>query len=81
MHFWICSPVGPMCCYYCSQITSLTIFHHYVQNTSCLIDDAVMIAHNVRMLEFPQKIHLSYQLNFLSFAHTTVGYLLPNKHL
>ena len=45
------------------------------------VNDAVVIADNVRMSELPQQVHFLHQQLLLFLAHTAITHLLPHIHL
>lgn len=44
--------------YHRTQVTPLTVLHHYVQLGCSLVDNAVIVADNVGVAELPQNVHL-----------------------
>ena len=61
------------------KITSWAIFHDDVDLGLLLLDDAVIVPHNVWMPELPQDVDLCHQQVLLLLTHLTIIQHLPHE--
>ena len=65
--------------YVSGKITSWAIFHDDVDLGLLLLDDAVIVSHNVWMPELAQDVDLCHQQVLLLLAHLTIIQHLPHE--
>lgn len=63
------------------QIATFTVLHDDVQHGITAVYNAVVVPHNVWVLEFPQEVDLWDQHLFLTLSHGAIIELLPHKNL
>lgn len=60
------------------EVAAFAVLHNDVQCGVGPVYDAVIISHNVWMLQFTQEIDLGHQHLLLALSHCAVVQLLPN---
>ena len=62
------------------EVAAVTELHDDVDFGSLLVDYAVVVLHDVRVVQLPQDVHFRHDLLLLLLAHDSVVELLPHEH-
>lgn len=63
-----------------TQITPCTVLHYDIDCRILLIHDAIVVLHNVWMVQRFQQIHLCDELLFLATVHRAITHFFPHQH-
>lgn len=59
----------------------LAVLHYDIQCRMVSVNDAVVVAYNMRMSQFTKQVHLLHQQLLLLLTHPSIVHLLPYIHL
>lgn len=62
------------------EVAAVAELHDDVDFGSLLVDYAVVVLHDVRVVQLPQDVHFRHDLLLLLLAHDSVVELLPHEH-
>ena len=63
-----------------TEVSTLTILHHYVEFQTSLVDASIVKLNNVRVLQISQYVDLGYYLLLLFLVHLAVVELFPDEN-
>lgn len=67
--------------YYLSEVPLLAVLHDDVDLLILLVNDAIVVANNVRVAKLSEDVHFGHDLLLLFLAHGTEIELLPHHNL
>lgn len=63
------------------EIPAVAVLHDDVYRGVAAVDDSVVVAHDVLVLQLAQEVDLWHQHLFLRLCHGAILHLLPHKYL
>lgn len=63
------------------EVPAVTVLHDDVYRGVAAVDDSVVVAHDVLVLQLAQEVDLWHQHLFLRLCHGAILHLLPHKYL